>query len=317
MCSQGGNLETLNLGLIADSSAKLDKLQKVVESAGYSVEAAIVLESLAVELPLVRAWVVCLDMHLDDSIALLERLEEEAVPVIFDDVENYSSLDHDERVNRFSRKIVACVNVESKPPSRRHRAKKVWVLGASTGGPEAVTAFLKLMPENLANIALIYVQHLDERMAESLVKIIGRNTCWQVFDCSRPQRLDERSVYVVSPEYQIDIDDIGNLVPVKAPWGGPYSPSVDLILAKVARKFGKDCGAIIFSGMGNDGAGTCKLISLVGGKVWVQAPKSCAVDSMPREAMARDAVSFIGTPEILAQEFIAFHRNGENLTREL
>ncbi len=308
-------METLNLGLISDSSIKLDKLQKVVEGAGYSVESALLASNLAAEIPEVNAWVVCLDMNQDSAIILLERLEDERVPVIYDDVENYSSLDHDERVNRFSRKIEACVKVESKPPSQRQRAKKVWVLAASTGGPEAVTAFLKLMPDSLSNIALIYVQHLDGRMAGSLLQIIGRNTCWQVYDCSQPLRLDERSVYVVSPEYQIDIDDVGNLVPVKTPWSGPYSPSVDQILGKVARKFGKDSGAIIFSGMGDDGAKTSKLIALAGGKVWVQAPKSCAVDSMPREALAKDAVSFIGTPEILAQEFIAFHRNEDNLRR--
>ena len=302
----------MHLGLVADSSYKLSKLESLVEATDYEVGASIVSVQLSDSpLPQVDAWVVSLDMNADRSFVLLERLEDDSVPVIYDDADSLSGMALSERAKQFCRKIDACVNVrKGEAIANRQKAKKIWVLAASTGGPEAIIAFFKRIPDNLENVAFIYVQHNHGgRMTDNLLQVLARNTTWQVYNSDSAHRIDEGCVYVVSPEHQIDIDDMGNLVPILEPWEGPYSPSVDQVLAKVARRFGKESGAIIFSGMGDDGAKTCRLVTHSGGKVWVQAPMSCAVDSMPREAIAREVVSFIGTPELLAQEFIALHRS--------
>ena len=303
-------MSVLKLGLIADSSIQLRKLESLVEYAGYAVGAALLSTNSSEQvMPEVDVWVVRVDMQSEKSIALMERLEDEPVPVIYDDAESYTSLDPSESAKRFSRKVNTSNKLKPNSASSASRARRVWVLAASTGGPDAVVTFIKNLPADLEDVAFIYVQHIDERMSESLQKVIARNTQWEVFSCDQPQRLNAKSFYIVSPEHQVDLDDMGCLIPVAAPWEGPYSPSVDQVLAKVAKKFGKDSGAIIFSGMGDDGAKTCRLLALAGGKVWVQAPSSCAVDSMPQEAIATESVSFIGTPELLAREFVASQRN--------
>ena len=321
-------MAVLKLGLIADSTIQLQKLESIVSGAGYTVAASLVSSKVLKYcheeasgsdcasstgssqslLPKVDVWVVRIDLSSDSSLSILEYLEDEPVPIIYDEAESYSGLSYDERIRRLSRKIEASAQMSGSSQSAGSRAKRVWVLAASTGGPDAVTAFLKKIPEDLPDIAFIYVQHIDERMSENLQKVLSRNTKWQVLDCSQPRKINERSVYVVSPEHQLDIDDMASLIPVAEAWSGPYSPSVDQVVGKVARKYGKDSGLIVFSGMGDDGAKTCRLIAHAGGLVWVQSPHSCAVDSMPKEVMATESVSYIGTPELLAREFVNLYQ---------
>ena len=85
-------------------------------------------------------------------------------------------------------------------------------------------------------------------------------------------------------------------------WKGNYAPSIDQIAANVARIYRERSGLIIFTGMGDDGAASCRLLRQVGGKAWSQSPDDCTSDSMPVSAIATGCVSLIGTPEYLAQE---------------
>ena len=59
------------------------------------------------------------------------------------------------------------------------RAKRVWLLGASTGGLEVVVKFLSQVPAN-NEIAFIYAQHIDEQQIETLQRILANQTNWPV-----------------------------------------------------------------------------------------------------------------------------------------
>ncbi len=305
-------MSELKIGLIADTSIQLSNLESIVTSAEYEVAEKLITRYDELEsLPSVGIWVVRIDMEDERSQALIEYLDSLDLPVIYDEADSYSSLNIEERARRFSKKIEACGFGSENQNYKSHdltRAKYVWVLAASAGGPEAVLSFIKSVPPELEGVAFVYVQHMDENMAPPLVKSLKRNTDWQVFYCDRAWNIFEKSIYVISASFQADINEIGMLSPDTAPWAGPYKPSVDHVVAKVWRKFGKDSGVIVFSGMGNDGAKTCRMIKNAGGQVWVQSPDSCAVDSMPSEVIRTQCVSFTGTPEQLALHFSVCHR---------
>ncbi len=242
------------------------------------------------------------------SQALVEQLDALDVPVIYDDADAYSSLNVEERARSFSKKIEGCGFQPALQVMDLVRAKSVWVLAASAGGPEAVVRFIQNVPADISDVAFIYVQHMDEKMAEPLRKSLARNTPWQVIYCDQPRTLYEKSIYMVSPTSQVALSEVGALSPTQQAWDGPCRPSVDQVVVKVWRKFGRDSGVIVFSGMGNDGAKTCRMIKNAGGQVWVQSSDSCAVDSMPNEVVKTECVSFIGSPEQLAGHFAVYHR---------
>ncbi len=302
-------MTSLNLGLIADTSIQLSNLESIVNSANFSIAAALLARFEDFNnLPEVDVWVVRVDMEDAHSQALVEHLNGLDVPVIYDEADSYSSLDIEERARRFSKKIDACGFSGESQESNLSRAKYVWVLAASAGGPEAVLRFIKNIPAELKDVAFIYVQHMDENMAAPMVKSLSLNSDWQVLYCNKTWRINEQSIYVVSSILQIEISEIGVLTPTQEVWPGPYKPSVDQVVAKVWRKFGKDSGVIVFSGMGDDGAKTCRMIKNAGGQVWVQSSESCAVDSMPNEVTKTKCVSFSGSPEELALHFSVYHK---------
>ena len=300
----------LRLGLLADSSIQLSNLKSIVTSAQYHIAAELLTRSENLNnIPDVDIWVARIDGEDKDSLAFLEYLDNLDVPVIFDEADSYSSLNVEERARRFTAKIEASVHQPAENLDNLNRAKEVWVLAASAGGPEAVIQFIKMLPNELPGVAFIYAQHIDAKMALSLRQSLSRHTTWPVLYSAQAHIIYEKCFYMVAPDNQLEVDRSKHLNPLRSPWGGIYKPSIDEVVAKVALRYGKDCGVIIFSGMGDDGAKACKLVKRTGGKVWAQAPESCAIDSMPSEAIKTQSVSYIGTPELLAKHFIATQKS--------
>lgn len=105
-------------------------------------------------------------------------------------------------------------------------------------------------------------------------------------------------------EREWKLDETGALTELNHPWPGPYGPSIDQVLLNAADHFGNRCHAILFSGMGNDGAIAAPMLKAYGSRIWVQESRSCGNSSMPESVAATGCVSFCGTPEELARELV-------------
>lgn len=307
-------VQALRIGILADSSIQLGDLESLIVSAGYSVGACLQtrtsqLEKLlgTADWPEVDAWVARIDLHTDTGQDFIEWLDSLDVPVIYDDLEVVGNVTQVERVRRFSNKINMCAGSGVSSPLTSSRAKEVWVLAASAGGVEAVTAFLRHLPKNINEAAFFYVQHIDANISDTLKQAVIRNTDWRVFSCEKSHMICEGCLYIVSPNHQFDLSSTGVMIPIGDSWVGAFSPSVDQVMAKVARVYGKNSGAIIFSGMGEDGAKSCHYMKHSGGKIWTQSLDSCAVDSMPSSAQATGCVSYSAAAPDLATHFASRH----------
>ncbi|MDP1708519.1 MAG: chemotaxis protein CheB [Gammaproteobacteria bacterium] len=180
-------------------------------------------------------------------------------------------------------------------------AVDVWVLCASIGGPHALKKFLAALAPGLP-LAFILAQHIGIKFIALLARQLNQVSDYQVLPVQAGATLCQRQVVLAPVDEEIDFDSAGCIrcTPV-AENDVLYRPSIDSVLAKVARRYGKGSGAIIFSGMGNDGAEGVRAIAAQGGEVWAQDYASCLVSSMPDQARLTRVVSFSGTPEILAQ----------------
>src|SRR5690606_26030493 len=87
-------------------------------------------------------------------------------------------------------------------------------------------------------------------------------------------------------------------------WPGPYGPSIDQVMLNISSHYGARCHAILFSGMGNDGAIAGPALKAYGSRIWVQESASCASSSMPDSVAATGCTSFTGTPEELASKLV-------------
>ncbi|MCG8612768.1 MAG: chemotaxis protein CheB [Pseudomonadales bacterium] len=191
----------------------------------------------------------------------------------------------------------------AKRSTQSETVDRVWILGASLGGPEAVKVFLDLLPEQLP-VAFVYAQHIDSNFSEVLAKVLARHSCFKLKLAEEGERLRYGEILLTPVDREMYFDDSGLVRFKTTPWPGPYGPSIDQVLLNVANYYGDKCHAIFFSGMGNDGAIAAPLLSAYGSTIWVQESNSCANSSMPDSVAATGCTVFSGDPAQLAQELI-------------
>lgn len=303
------SVQALKIGVLADSAIQQSDLEKLVLDSGNQVAASVLCTSgqlqklIAQDWPAADAWVARLNLQTELGQQFVDELENLNVPVIYDEPQALANMAKAERAKRFGSKINLVSGSGVSSLLSASRAKEVWVLAASTGGVAAVVEFLRNLPENINDVAFLYVQHIDANISETLKKAVVKNTDWKVFSCEKSHMICGGCVYIVSPSFQFEITSTGVINPISDAWIGPFSPSVDQVMAKVARAYGKTSGAIIFSGMGDDGTKSCHYMKHSGGQIWVQSPESCTVDSMPSSAQATGCVSYCAVASELAVHF--------------
>ncbi|HEB98184.1 MAG TPA: chemotaxis protein CheB [Thiotrichales bacterium] len=188
-------------------------------------------------------------------------------------------------------------------------AQEIWVLGASLGGPQAVKAFLKALPHDLP-VALLLAQHIGQGFVPLLAEQLQRATGWPVSVAAQGDRMLAGRVYVVPVDCRFVFDHRGRVQLRDEEIPGPYRPSIDDVLEQAAETFGERAGAIIFSGMGEDGATGVREIERRGGTVLAQDADSCIIGSMPEAARRAVEVAFSGPPAALADVLAAEHAEG-------
>jgi chemosensory pili system protein ChpB (putative protein-glutamate methylesterase) len=289
----------LQIGVLADSAGKVSYLTASVTRAGHRVLVSSQLNNIPQAE--VDAWLVDVALEQDETNSQLveQFLESSTVPVIVCDSSEHraGSDEHSAWLRRTVDKLQRLggeFNLQ-----QVSRARNLWVLAASTGGPAAVKAFLSQVPAGL-DLAFIYVQHIDEGYTPTLIKMMAEAGAFRVELARQGAVVEPGVMIVVSARTSVELLENGTLMPSDRPWGGCYAPSVDELAANVARVYRQAAGMIVFSGMGDDGAAASRLIRQQGGQVWAQTPASCVSSSMPDAALAAGCVDFTGTPEELA-----------------
>ena len=191
------------------------------------------------------------------------------------------------------------IAVEATATERNREASRVWVLGASIGGPEAVKEFLAALPPGLPT-AFVLAQHIGASFVPLLAEQLRRVTKLTVYPAEHGRVLQNGQLVLAPVGERITFGEQGRirLLPIGEP--SIYSPSIDSVMVEVARRYGPDSGAILFSGMGRDGVLGSKAIRELGGTVWTQEPSNCVISSMVEAARAEGVVSRSALPSELA-----------------
>lgn len=190
------------------------------------------------------------------------------------------------------------------------RVERVWVLGASLGGPAAVKLFLDCLPPHLP-VAFVLAQHIDNGFLGTLCQVLRRDSTLECEVAHDGSQLAHGRLLVAPVDQAVAFNARGVVRETGQRWEGPYSPSIDQVLAGVAEGFGACAGAILFSGMGNDGSISAPRLAATGSAIWAQSADSCAVSSQPDAVRETGCVGYSGSPEQLARQLV------ERVRREL
>lgn len=303
---------TLQIAIVSETAAQACLLQQLVLERGYQVHSSTLLDNLS-QLQAsadMDAWLVNVGGTEPRSRSLESWLIELDQPMIISDLQE-QGLGTDEvqlwksRMAEKLHRLEGSINLESHPQGA---APFVWVLGASTGGPEAVKSFMQALPADLG-VGFIYVQHIDPGYEQTLVDMLNKHSHYPACPVTHGAVLPVNATAVVAGDRRVELLDNGTLALHEGEWPGAYSPSIDQVFADVASSYGSQCGAIVFTGMADDGTAGARLIHQNGGQVWVQSPSSCTISSMPDEALNTGVVSVIASPEGLAARLVEFMQN--------
>ncbi|QJD96530.1 chemotaxis response regulator protein-glutamate methylesterase [Mucilaginibacter robiniae] len=171
---------------------------------------------------------------------------------------------------------------------------KVIVVGASTGGTEAIRTFLKGLPVNCPGI--VVVQHMPEGFTRSFAERLNELCCQQIKEAEEGDQVKPGTVLIAPGNQHILLKRNGSHYFVtlnSGPLVNRHRPSVDVLFRSAAIDAGKNCLGILLTGMGNDGAQGLLEIKQAAGHTIVQDEASSVVFGMPKEAIRLCAAEII------------------------
>ena len=184
------------------------------------------------------------------------------------------------------------------------KIRRVWVLGASIGGPEAVREFLAELPRDYPALFLL-AQHMGAEFVDLMAQQMAKSTALTVRTPTHGERVGHGEVVIVPTTHRLQVDPEGIVVLERSSSDAAYTPSIDRVLHDVADRYGANAGAIIFSGMTTDSVEGSTYLAGKGGTVYAQHPDTCVVSSMVDGVIEAGIVKVLGTPKELAEQLLA------------
>ncbi|MCC6368278.1 MAG: PAS domain S-box protein [Bryobacterales bacterium] len=175
-------------------------------------------------------------------------------------------------------------------------------IGASAGGLEAFTAFLKALPPG-TGMAFVLVQHMDPTHESMLSRILGKTTSLPVDEVTGGMTVQPDHVYVAPPDADITIHGGVLKLSKRKTSKGIHLP-IDVFLTSLAEDQKSAAIGVVLSGIASDGTLGLKAIKEVGGITFAQDEKSARHSGMPLSAVAAGCVDFILPPERIAEELV-------------
>lgn len=179
--------------------------------------------------------------------------------------------------------------------------EKVIIVGASTGGTEALRIFLEALPPDCPGIVI--VQHMPENFTKAFAVRLDSTCRITVKEAENGDSVIRGRALIAPGNHHILLKRSGTkyYVEIKdGPLVSRHRPSVDVLFRSAARYAGQNGIGVIMTGMGDDGARGMLEMKNAGARTIAQDEKSCIVFGMPNEA-----IKLGGVDKILPLENIA------------
>jgi two-component system, chemotaxis family, protein-glutamate methylesterase/glutaminase len=159
----------------------------------------------------------------------------------------------------------------------------VLAIGASTGGPNALTALLATFPPGWPVPTLI-VQHMPPVFTRHLAERLTTKSHLAVREAVAAAPVEPGGAWVALGDHHTELARSAAGVRVQLHQGPPENscrPSVDVLFRSVADTYGPAALAVVLTGMGHDGLRGCEAIRAAGGQVLAQDEATSIVWGMP------------------------------------
>jgi two-component system chemotaxis response regulator CheB len=158
------------------------------------------------------------------------------------------------------------------------------IIGASTGGPQALKTVLPRLPAELS-VPVLVVQHMPAKYTCSLAKRLHELCALDVREASDGMEAIAGRVLIAPGGKQMKLERDGQRMLVRVnddPSENGVRPAVDYLIRSASELYLGNVLVVIMTGMGRDGLLGCQNLKKAGGYVFAQSQEDCVVYGMPK-----------------------------------
>lgn len=185
--------------------------------------------------------------------------------------------------------------------------EKLIILGASTGGTEAIKEFLTKLPRGCPGILI--AQHMPETFTLSFANRLNSLCQISVKEAQHGDIVLPGHAYIAPGHSHLMLRRSGASYICELNQGPPvnrHRPSVDVLFRSAANTAGSNAIGVILTGMGKDGAAGMLEMRKAGAYNFAQDEASCVVFGMPKEAIAIGGVDEVVALQEMAPRIIKY-----------
>jgi two-component system chemotaxis response regulator CheB len=174
-------------------------------------------------------------------------------------------------------------------PQRSTRVDVV-AIGASTGGPDALSTVLSALPGDLA-VPVVIVQHMPPVFTRQFADRLNGKVPLQVAEATAGMPVRPGLAVIAPGDHHLRFRRAARAGQVVSALdqGTPENycrPAVDVMMRSVVDTWGGNVLAVVLTGMGSDGARGCAEVAAAGGSLLVQDEATSVVWGMPGAVVA-------------------------------
>ena len=161
---------------------------------------------------------------------------------------------------------------------------KIIVIGASTGGPQALQELFSHLPPDLS-VPVICVQHICLGFLQGLIDWLA-TSCSLPIEIAQPGEIPKPGrIYFPPEQLHLELDGQGRFFCHDAlPLEG-HRPSITVTFQSIAKFYGRKSVGILLTGMGRDGASGMAALAQTGACTIAQDESTSVIFGMPKEAI--------------------------------
>lgn len=172
----------------------------------------------------------------------------------------------------------------ARPPSSNSKRIELVVIGASTGGPQALTAVLRALPASFP-VPIVVVQHMPPVFTQHFAARLNQECALRVSEARDNDHLVPGEVLIAPGNFHVQVVRRGVELQVQLQQEPPENscrPAVDVLFRSAAQTLGPYSLGVVLTGMGQDGLRGAQELVRAGSTVFAQDQETSIVWGMPR-----------------------------------
>jgi two-component system chemotaxis response regulator CheB len=161
---------------------------------------------------------------------------------------------------------------------------KALAIACSTGGPEALSAIMKILHGTKLRVPVAITQHININFLAGFCKQIENTSGIPTYLAEEDMPVQNGCIYIANAGKHMTFARIDNDVVIKLDDGPPEAhckPSANPMMRSMAGIYGRGLLCVVLTGMGKDASQAAQIVQAQGGTIVIQNRETSSIWGMP------------------------------------